>query len=114
MPSESAEGFVSVDGYKLFYRVYGASTSPPVLVLHGGPGMSHDYLLPMADLSERGYRVVFFDQLACGRSEVPKDTALFTLDHHVFETESVRSALNLGRVHLIGSSYGGLLALAYA
>lgn len=84
------------------------------MVLHGGPGMSHDYLLPLSDLAQRGYRVVLFDQLGCGESEIPSDHSLFTLEHHVEETEAVRRELGLGVVHLLGSSYGGLLALAFA
>jgi proline iminopeptidase len=112
---EDTEGFVPVLGFKLFYR----SAGPPdakaaVLALHGGPGASHDYLLPLRDLTRWGYRVVFFDQLGCGRSEIPPGTELFSLEHHVEETEGIRTSLGLGKVHLIGSSYGGLLALAYA
>jgi proline iminopeptidase len=109
------EGFVKVLGYDLFYRSAGAANAPAtVLTLHGGPGASHDYLLALRDLTRFGYRVVFFDQLGCGRSEIPSGTDLFTLEHHLQETEGIRTALGLGRVHLVGSSYGGLLALAYA
>ncbi len=112
---EDTEGFIPVLGYRLFYRSAGPSDArATILALHGGPGSSHDYLLPLRDMTRGGYRVVFFDQLACGRSEIPPGTDLFTLDHHVEETEGIRTALGLGRVHLVGSSYGGLLALAYA
>lgn len=112
---DDTEGFVPVLGYRLYYRAVGPPDAPAtVLVLHGGPGMSHDYLLSLRDLTKWGYRVVFFDQLACGRSEIPPGTDLFSLAHHVEETEGVRAALGLGRVHLLGSSYGGLLALSYA
>jgi proline iminopeptidase len=111
---EDTEGFVKVLGYDLYYRSAGPKDAPVVLTLHGGPGGTHDYLLPLIDLTRWGYRVVFFDQLACGQSEIPPGTDLFTLAHHVEETEGIRTALNLGQVHLIGSSYGGLLALAYA
>ena len=111
---DDQEGFQTVLGYRLYYRSAGSSDAPTVLTLHGGPGSSHDYLLPLRDLVRWGYRVVFFDQLGCGRSEIPPGTDLFTLAHHVEETEGIRASLGLGRVHLIGSSYGGLLALAYA
>lgn len=108
-------GRIAVLGHQLFFRSFGPeSRAPVVLGLHGGPGASHDYLLPLADLGRRGYRVVLFDQLGCGRSDVPADRSLFSLEHHVAETEAIRSALGLGRVHLVGSSYGGLLGLAYA
>jgi proline iminopeptidase len=109
------EGFVKVLGYNLYYRSVGPADAPAtILTLHGGPGSSHDYLLSLRDLAQSGYRVVFFDQLACGRSEIPPGTDLFSLEHHVEETEGIRTALGLGDVHLLGSSYGGLLGLAYA
>ena len=112
---EGRSGHVPVLGFRLFYRSFGPERgAPTVLVLHGGPGGSLDYLLPLADLTEHGYRVVLFDQLGCGQSDVPDDRALFSLEHHVSETEGVRAALGLGKVHVVGSSYGGLLALAYA
>ena len=98
----------------MFYRVFGEARRGTVLCLHGGPGATHDYLLPMADLIEYGYKVVFYDQLGCGRSEMPDDTSLFTVERGVEEVEGIRRALNLGRIHLMGSSYGGLLAIAYA
>jgi proline iminopeptidase len=108
-------GFVRVLGYNLYYRSVGPEDAPTtILTLHGGPGSSHDYLLCLSDLERWGYRVVFFDQLGCGQSEIPPGTDLFTLEHHVEETEGIRSELGLGRVHLLGSSYGGLLALSYA
>ena len=114
MGPERSEGRITVLGYRLFYRTFGrADLGSTVLGLHGGPGASHDYLSPLSDLAEAGHRVVLFDQLGCGRSDVPDDPSLFTIEHHVREVEGVRSQLGLGRVHLVGSSYGGLLALAY-
>ncbi|MCI4367743.1 MAG: proline iminopeptidase-family hydrolase, partial [Thermoplasmata archaeon] len=101
-------------GNRLFYQSFGTADRGTVLGLHGGPGATHDYLLPLTDLVEDGYRVVLFDLLGCGRSDVPEDHRLFTLAHNVEETEGIRSALRLGTIHLVGSSYGGLLALAYA
>ncbi|MCI4349900.1 MAG: proline iminopeptidase-family hydrolase [Thermoplasmata archaeon] len=112
--TKATEGFAPVLGYRLFYRSFGDPGHPTVLGLHGGPGAIHDYLLPLADLAEDGYRVVLFDQLGCGKSDLPDDHGLFTLDHNVAEVEALRSVLRLGKIHLIGSSYGGLLALAYA
>ncbi len=108
------EGAVSVLGYRLFCRSIGSGRRGTVLTLHGGPGATHDYLLPLADLAERGYRVVFYDQLGCGRSQLPRDWGLFTVERYAEEVEALRRTLRLGRVHLIGSSWGGLLALAVA
>ncbi|MGA8709660.1 MAG: proline iminopeptidase-family hydrolase [Thermoplasmata archaeon] len=109
------DGFVPVTGFQIYFRTFEPpSFTSTILALHGGPGAHHRYLLPLADLAERGYRVIFMDQLGCGRSERPSDTSVHTLEHNVEEVEGVREALGLGRIHLLGSSYGGLLALAYA
>ncbi len=108
------EGFASILGFELFYKQFGRPKKGEILCLHGGPGATHDYLLSMADLAEHGYRVTFYDQLGCGRSQVPKDTSLFVPERYVEEVEALRRALGLGRPHVIGSSWGGMLAIAYA
>lgn len=113
-PEPMEEGRTVVMGFPLYYRICGEKTDrPTVLCLHGGPGGTHDYLQPLADLTRGGYRVVFIDQLGCGRSERITDRSLITVDHHVEEVEEARANLDLGAVHLFGSSYGGLLAIAY-
>ena len=111
---EPSEGYVKVLGFRLFYRTYGKPTKGTVLCLHGGPGATHDYLLSLEDLAQFGYRVVMIDQLGCGKSDRPRGTSLYTIPHNVEEVESVRAALRLGKVHLMGSSYGGALAIATA
>ncbi len=115
MPAREHDGFVQVTGFRIYHRIF----EPPsyqgtVLALHGGPGAHHEYLVPLVDLTDHGYRVVFMDQLGCGRSDRSPDPSVYTLEHNVEEVEGVRQALGLGRIHLVGSSYGGLLALAYA
>jgi proline iminopeptidase len=85
------------------------------MTMHGGPGMSHDYLLPLADLSENGITVFFYDQFGCGRSDEPSDRSKFTIDYGVEEAEALRKKVFGNRkVFLMGSSYGGALALAYS
>ncbi|MCI4354423.1 MAG: proline iminopeptidase-family hydrolase [Thermoplasmata archaeon] len=114
MEGASRLGFVPATGYRLYYEIYEPRRAKgTVLVLHGGPGGTHEYLHPLRDLARRGYRVVLFDQLGCGRSDLPKDYGLFTLEHNVREVDDLRRNLRLGRVHVLGSSYGGLLAIAY-
>ncbi|MGA2200095.1 MAG: alpha/beta fold hydrolase, partial [Nitrososphaerales archaeon] len=113
--TKKTEGLVKVLGYNLFYKVFTPATVRATIVcLHGGPGATHDYLLAMRDLAKFGYKVVFYDQLGCGNSEMPKDPALFTVERGVEELEAFRHEMGLGKVHLMGSSYGGMLALAYA
>ena len=111
--SKEQSGLVNVMGYKLFYRSFG-SGERVLLCLHGGPGVPHYYLLPLAKLASNNLRVVLYDQLGVGSSEKPEDTSLFNIERGADEVEGVRNALGLGRVYLLGSSYGGALALQYA
>jgi len=111
---EPTEGYVKILGFNLFYRTYGKPTKGTVLCLHGGPGATHDYLLSLEDLAQFGYRVVLIYQLGCGKSEQPRGTSLYTIAHNVEEVEGVRTSLRLGKIHLMGSSYGGALAIATA
>jgi proline iminopeptidase len=109
------EGFVNVLGYKLYYRNFRPPNSKGVvLCLHGGPGVPHEYILSMADLAKFGYTVIFYDQLGVGKSEVPKNKRLFIVERYVEELEELRKTLNLGKIHLWGSSWGGILGIAYA
>jgi proline-specific peptidase len=85
-----------------------------LLVLHGGPGFPHDYLEDLAGLADTGRPVVFYDQLGCGKSDHPDDPALWVMDTFVDEIGVVRDALGLDRLHLLGHSWGGWLALEYA
>jgi proline-specific peptidase len=85
-----------------------------VLCLHGGPGVPHDYLEPLEALADTGRRVVFYDQLGCGRSDQPHDPALWTVDLFRDELATVRRELSLREVHLYGQSWGGMLALEHA
>lgn len=107
------EGFIPVKGGSVWYKVYGADKSGvPLLVIHGGPGAPHDYLETLESLaSERP--VIFYDQLGCGNSDRPSDTSLWTLERFVDELETVRNTLAPGRVHLLGQSWGSMLAVEY-
>jgi len=106
------EGQIDVPGGQVWYKVVGSGESVPLLTLHGGPGGGHDYLEPLNALaSERP--VVFFDQLGCGKSDTPDDVSLWRIDRFVDEVTAVRDALGLDRIHLLGHSWGGWLAIEY-
>ncbi|MGC8645358.1 MAG: proline iminopeptidase-family hydrolase [Thermoplasmata archaeon] len=110
------EGYINVNGLNLFYRKFvPGNAKAKMLCLHGGPGMSHDYLLPLADLAEKGIEIIFYDQFGCGRSDEPEEEWKFSIDYGVEEVEGVRKSLaGEGKIFLMGSSYGGALALAYS
>ena len=80
-----------------------------------GPGLPCDYLRESHScLIDEGYRVVAFDQLGTGKSDRPTDKSLWTIARYVEEVETVRKSLGLGKVHLLGHSWGGWLAIEYA
>jgi pimeloyl-ACP methyl ester carboxylesterase len=111
------EGRLAFREFETWYRVVGDVEAPgrlPLLVLHGGPGSSHDALEGLGALAEQGRRVVFYDQLGGGDSDKPDDPALWTVDTFLEQLRSVREALGLEQLHLFGSSWGGMLALEYA
>lgn len=85
---------------------------PLVVVLHGGPGAHHDYLLPQYDLLARGRELFYYDQRGGGRSPVPRETPVGWREH-VADLEAIRASLALERLTLCGYSWGGLLALLY-
>lgn len=105
-----ATGFVPVEGGKVWYEVHGSGTRTPLLVLHGGPGVPHDYLANLAELGDER-PVVFYDQLGCGRSERPDDPSLWTRERFAREVQTVREALGLDEVVLYGHSWGSILAV---
>ena len=108
------EGIAPVNGYRLYWKsVSGPEPRGTVLAWHGGPGATHDYLLSLNDLAQRGYRVVYYDQIGCGRSDLARKAWEYTVERDIDDLEALRKRLSLGRVHLFGSSYGGMLAIAY-
>jgi proline iminopeptidase len=108
------EGFLKVNGLSIYYRSEGEAARGTILALHGGPGGTYDYIVPLFGLAGKEYRVVMYDQSGGGKSELLKDTSLYTIERYVEEVEGVRRALRLGRIHLYGHSWGGMLAQAYA
>src|SRR5262249_32521271 len=85
----------------------------PIIAIHGGPGGSHDYLLPLTRLSE-DRTVILYDQLDCGESDKPNDPRNWTVDRFVAEVDALRKALGIECCILFGHSRGGLIAVEYA
>lgn len=104
---------VTIDGVKLHVRTYGDPSSPPVIVVHGGPGNDARYLLPLSALSDR-HRVIFYDQRGSGLSERVPDDEL-TLDAMYGELDGLVDRFSGGRpMDLVGHSWGAMLASGYA
>ncbi len=106
------EGFVDANGMLIYFKTFGRGT--PLVILHGGPGATHDYFLPHLLPLARRNRLVFLDERGSGKSEKLEDTSLYTIENMVEDVEALRNALKLGKIALLGHSCGGVLAQAYA
>jgi proline iminopeptidase len=106
------EGFVDVNGVLIYYKTIGRGT--PLMIVHGGPGESHDYFLPYLLTLARGNRLIFIDERGSGRSSKLEDPAGYTVENMAEDVEGLRVALGIGKMNLLGHSYGGALAQAYA
>ncbi len=100
--------------YKVWTKKLGAG-GVKVLLLHGGPGFSHEYLEALESfLPQAGMEMYYYDQLGCNNSDQPEDPSLWTLARYTTEVEEVRRALGLEHFVLYGHSWGGILAIEYA
>ena len=106
-----AEALREVRGVSLYERRVGSG--PPVVVLHGGPGASHDYLRPGFDLLALGRTLVYYDQRGGGRSPVARDVPV-GWQEHVADLDALRERWGQERLTICGYSWGGLLAMLYA
>jgi proline iminopeptidase len=105
---------VPVHGHEVVAYSFGTGDEV-ILCLNGGPGLGCDYIRDShSRLAGDRYRVVAFDQLGCGASDRPDDTSLWTLERYVEEVEIVRTTASLGKVHLLGQSWGTWLGIEYA
>ena len=106
------EGFVDAHGMMIYYMTVGRGA--PLMILHGGPGASHDYFLPYLLPLARHNQLVFIDERGSGKSQKLSDPSGYTVENMVEDVEAVRQALDLGKITLLGHSAGGVLAQAYA
>lgn len=112
IPIETSRGT-----FKVWTKTIGNNPRIKLLLLNGGPGLTHEYLECFESfLPAEGIEFIYYDQLGCGNSDNPNDTALWDLARYVEEVEQVRKALNLDKdnFYLFGHSWGGILAMDYA
>ena len=102
--------------FKVWTKRIGNNPTTKLLLLNGGPGCTHEYFECLESfLPKENIEFIYYDQLACGNSDNPKDTSLFNLPRYVEELEQLRIALHLNKnnFYLLGHSWGGILAMQY-
>ena len=108
----TSEETVEINGVKHFIKKMGEGE--PLLVLHGGPGLFHDYMAPHFKKIAKDYQVIFYDQRGCGKTDFPEDTSSINIETYVADLEAIRNYLKLDKLNLVGHSWGSLLAMNYA
>jgi L-proline amide hydrolase len=115
---QSVEGVVAFREWQTWYRVTGdlGAGKPPLIVVHGGPGCTHDYVDSLKHLAGTGRAVIHYDQLGSGRStHLPdKGTDFWTVKLFIDELNALVAHLGLTAFHLFGQSWGGMLGAEYA
>ena len=110
------EGYMPFLDYQTYYRVVGENTGnkKPLVLLHGGPGSSHNYFEVLDRLAEEdGRQLIMYDQLGCGNSFVEGHPELWTREVWIKELMALREHLGLDEIHLLGQSWGGMQTLEY-
>lgn len=106
------KGTKNINGTELYYQIIG--NGEPILIIHGGPGLSHDYFLPsLRDLSNQ-YKLIFYDQRASGKSDLNLDAKSITIDNFLRDIDELRNTLGIEKLNLMAHSWGGILAMKYA
>lgn len=106
------EGTLSINGTEIYYNIVGEGE--PIVVIHGGPVLDHGYLESSFEPLAQSYKLLYYDQRLSGRSSADVDPSGITLDDFVEDIEALRQEFQFDSVHLLGHSWGGLLAMKYA
>jgi proline iminopeptidase len=116
---ESFEGLKSINGTQLFCKIQAqpfkkeTGKGEPLLIVHGGPGLNHTYLLPHLKNLSKWYTLVFYDQRACGRSAIPSSDST-SLKFFADDIEGIRKNLGVEKILLFGHSWGAIPVTQYA
>lgn len=103
--------------FKVWTKRFGNNPKIKILLLHGGPAMTHEYMECFETFFQReGFEFYEYDQLGSYYSDQPKDSSLWTIERYVEEVEQVRKAINADKnnFYVLGNSWGGILAMEYA
>ena len=113
---EVREGYMPYLEYQTYYRIVGKKTGnkKPLVLLHGGPGSTHNYFEVLDRLAEEdGREIIMYDQLGCGNSYVENRPYLWNAKVWIEELMALRKHLGLDEIHLLGQSWGGMQTLEY-
>lgn len=106
------EGYVNVIGGKVYYKMIGGGTGTPLIVVHGGPGVPHQYLQSLEELAN-DRPVIFYDQLGCGKSDRPQGDQLWIPRRFAREIGAIREQLGLTECYILADSWGAIPATEY-
>jgi proline iminopeptidase len=110
------EGYMPFHEFKTYYRIVGVPNPDlaPLLLIHGGPGSSHNYFELIDDYAEQsGRQLIMYDQVGCGKSSLPEDEKWYVKETWAEELIALRKYLHLDQVHMLGQSWGGMLEMFY-
>lgn len=113
MERKITEGYMPFLQYQTYYRIVHGGNKPPLLLLHGGPGSTHNYFEVLDEIADTGRDIITYDQIGCGNSYLDGHPDLWKPETWIDELISLRNYLHLSHVHLLGQSWGGMLAIQY-
>ena len=108
------EGYINFKNHKTYYRIVGnqIGNKKPLILLHGGPGSTHNYFEVFDELAALDNRmIIMYDQIGCGNSFISGHPEYFTPEVWLDELQELRKQLNLKEVHILGQSWGGMMCL---
>ena len=109
---EISEETIDINGVSHYIKKIGKGE--PLVILHGGPGGFHNYLISSFEKLAEQYQIIFYDQRGCGKTAFPKDTTTITVENFVADLEAIRQHLKIEKINLAGHSWGAILAINYA
>ena len=111
--SHDKTGYIEINDSKHFYQITG--TGDTLIILHGGPGLSHQYMKPqLSQYLSSNFTLLYYDQRGSGWSDGENDTTKLNMESFVQDLDGIRNHFNIDKVNLLGHSFGGLLAMHYA
>ncbi|MHC4364157.1 MAG: proline iminopeptidase-family hydrolase [Planctomycetota bacterium] len=109
--SNQGANYAEVNGAKLYYEIHGSGE--PLLLIPGGPGLSHLYFTPHFSKLADGFKIMYFDPYGRGKSDRAESTGQYSFQRDLDDLEGLRKFFRIDKLNIFGHSYGGILAQAY-